>query len=46
MATVLVYCAIPSLIILALGKAVVGLRASEETEREGLDLATHGEIVQ
>jgi Amt family ammonium transporter len=26
--------------------AVVGLRVSEEVERDGLDLALHGEIVQ
>jgi Amt family ammonium transporter len=24
----------------------VGLRVSEDTEREGLDLALHGEVVQ
>jgi ammonia channel protein AmtB len=25
---------------------VIGLRVSEEVEREGLDLALHGEVVQ
>jgi Amt family ammonium transporter len=27
-------------------KMFVGLRVSEDTEREGLDLALHGEVVQ
>jgi Amt family ammonium transporter len=27
-------------------KVFVGLRVSEDTEREGLDLALHGEVVQ
>jgi len=34
------------LIILAVVKMFVGLRVSQDTEREGLDLALHGEIVQ
>ena len=45
-ATVLVYDAVASLIILGVVKALVGLRVTEETEREGLDLALHGEAVQ
>ena len=45
-ATVFVYDAVVSLIILFVIKMVVGLRVSEETEREGLDLALHGEVVQ
>ena len=40
------YCAIASLIILAVVRIFVGLRVTEETEREGLDLALHGEAVQ
>jgi Amt family ammonium transporter len=43
---VIVYDAIVSLIILWLVNAMVGLRVSEEIEREGLDLALHGEAVQ
>jgi len=45
-ATVFVYDAVVSLIILFLVKMFVGLRVSEDTEREGLDLALHGEVVQ
>ena len=29
-----------------IGDLVIGLRVSEEVEREGLDLALHGEVVQ
>jgi len=43
--TVFVYDAVVSLIILTVVKALVGLRVSEDTEREGLDLALHGEVV-
>jgi ammonium transporter, Amt family len=43
---VFVYDAVVSLIILFVIKMFVGLRVSEDTEREGLDLALHGEIVQ
>jgi len=45
-ATVFVYDAVVSLIILMIVKVFVGLRVSESTEREGLDLALHGEVVQ
>jgi Amt family ammonium transporter len=45
-ATVFVYDAVASLIILFVVKALVGLRVTEDTEREGLDLALHGEVVQ
>jgi ammonium transporter, Amt family len=45
-ATVFVYDAVVSLIILFVLKMLVGLRVSEEIEREGLDLALHGEVVQ
>jgi Amt family ammonium transporter len=45
-ATVVVYDAIVTLIILAIIKATIGLRVSDEVERDGLDYALHGEIVQ
>ena len=37
---------IVTLIILKIVDLVIGLRVSEEVEREGLDLALHGEVVQ
>jgi Amt family ammonium transporter len=43
---VFVYDAVVSLIILQIINAVIGLRVSPEVEREGLDLALHGETVQ
>ena len=43
---VVVYDAIASVIILAIIKMVIGLKVSDEIEREGLDLALHGEVVQ
>jgi Amt family ammonium transporter len=43
---VIVYCAVVSLIILKIVDIMIGLRVSEEIEREGLDLALHGETVQ
>jgi Amt family ammonium transporter len=45
-AIVFVYDAIVSLIILKVIDVVIGLRVDEETEREGLDFALHGESVQ
>src|SRR6267142_693044 len=45
-ATVFVYDAVVSLIILFVVKIFVGLRVTEDIEREGLDLALHGEVVQ
>jgi ammonium transporter, Amt family len=42
----LIYDAIATLIILFVINAVIGLRVSEEVERDGLDLALHGETVQ
>jgi ammonium transporter, Amt family len=45
-AIVLVYDAIISLIILKVIDVIIGLRVDEETEREGLDFALHGETVQ
>jgi Amt family ammonium transporter len=41
-----VYDAIASLILLKLVDLVIGLRVDVDTEREGLDLAIHGEVVQ
>ena len=45
-AAVFVYDAIVTLIILWLVNLVIGLRVTEDVEREGLDLALHGETVQ
>jgi ammonium transporter, Amt family len=44
--TVIVYDAVVSLIILKLVDIFIGLRVVEDVEREGLDLALHGEVVQ
>jgi Amt family ammonium transporter len=43
---VLAYDVIVTLIILWIVDMVIGLRVSEDVEREGLDLALHGETVQ
>jgi Amt family ammonium transporter len=43
---VFVYDVVVTLIILKLVDMTIGLRVSEEVEREGLDLALHGETVQ
>jgi len=43
---IFVYDAIVSLIILKIIDIVIGLRVDEEIERDGLDLALHGETVQ
>jgi Amt family ammonium transporter len=40
-----VYCAIASAIILKIVDVIVGLRVSEDVERDGLDLSLHGEVV-
>jgi Amt family ammonium transporter len=45
-AVVFVYDAVVSLIILSVIKMFVGLRVTQDTERDGLDLALHGEVVQ
>ncbi|MGK9167797.1 ammonium transporter [Inquilinus limosus] len=42
----LIWSALVTLVLLVLIKAVMGLRVSEEAERDGLDLALHGEAVQ
>ena len=44
--TVVVYDAIVSLIILKVIDIAIGLRVTDEVERDGLDLALHGEVVQ
>ena len=43
---VFVYGLVVSLIILKIVDMVIGLRVSQDVEREGLDLALHGETVQ
>jgi Amt family ammonium transporter len=43
---VIVYDVVVSLIILKIIDAVIGLRVDVEIERDGLDLALHGEMVQ
>jgi Amt family ammonium transporter len=45
-AIVIVYDAIVSLIILKIIDVTIGLRVSADIEREGLDIALHGEAVQ
>jgi len=45
-ACTIVYDAIASLILLKLVDLVIGLRVDADTEREGLDLAIHGEVIQ
>ena len=42
----IVYDAVVSFIILKVVDMVIGLRVSEDEEREGLDLSLHGEVVQ
>jgi Amt family ammonium transporter len=44
-AVTIVYCGIVSLIILKVVDAIVGLRVSEEVERDGLDIGLHGESI-
>jgi Amt family ammonium transporter len=44
--TVVVWDAVVSLIILKVIDLTIGLRVSADVERDGLDLALHGEIVQ
>jgi Amt family ammonium transporter len=44
--TVVVYDAVLSLIILKVIDLTIGLRVSDEVERDGLDLALHGEVIQ
>jgi Amt family ammonium transporter len=44
-AATLVYSGLGTLVLLYLTNALVGLRVSEEEEREGLDLVLHGEQI-
>jgi ammonium transporter, Amt family len=44
--TVIVYDGVVSFIILKIIDVVIGLRVTDEVERDGLDLALHGEVVQ
>jgi Amt family ammonium transporter len=44
-AATVIYCAIVTFIILMVIKMVIGLRVTEEAERDGLDIALHGEVV-
>ena len=44
--TVIIYDGVVSFIILKVIDMVIGLRVSDDVERDGLDLALHGEIVQ
>jgi len=44
-AATVVYDAIATFIILMIIKMVIGLRVTEETERDGLDISLHGEVV-
>ena len=45
-AIVFVYDVIVTLILLKIVDIFIGLRVSDEVEREGLDLALHGETIQ
>jgi len=38
-----IYCAVVSVVIVMIVKATTGLRVALDQEREGLDLASHGE---
>jgi ammonium transporter, Amt family len=44
-AVTLIYCAIATLIILKVIDLIIGLRVKPEVERDGLDLALHGETI-
>ena len=42
-AVTIVWCGVVSFVLYKLVDMIVGLRVAPETEREGLDLAEHGE---
>ncbi|MCX7631113.1 MAG: ammonium transporter [Geminicoccaceae bacterium] len=42
----IVWCAVATFVIAMIVKAITGLRVDRDSEREGLDLALHGEAVQ
>ena len=44
-ASTIVYSGVMTLILLMVAKALVGLRVTEEEEREGLDIVLHGEQI-
>jgi ammonium transporter, Amt family len=44
-AATIVWCGIASLVILKVVDAIIGLRVEPDVERDGLDLALHGEVV-
>jgi Amt family ammonium transporter len=44
--TVFTYDVIVTLILLKIVDIFIGLRVTDEVEREGLDLALHGETIQ
>jgi Amt family ammonium transporter len=39
------YCAVVTFLILLVLKYTIGIRVSEDVEREGLDINLHGEMV-
>jgi Amt family ammonium transporter len=41
----IVYCGVGTFIVLKVIDLIIGLRVSEEIERDGLDLSLHGEVV-
>jgi Amt family ammonium transporter len=45
-AATIVWCAIGTWVVLKAVDAIVGLRVDAEIERDGMDLALHGEVVQ
>jgi len=45
-AVTIIYCGIVSFVILKVLDVIMGLRVAEEAERDGLDLALHGETIQ
>ena len=44
-AATVIYCAVVTFVILMVIKMVIGLRVSEEVERDGLDINLHGEVI-
>jgi Amt family ammonium transporter len=45
-AVTVIYCGIVSFVILKVLDVIMGLRVADEAERDGLDLALHGETIQ
>ena len=45
-AATIIWCAVASFIILKVIDMVIGLRVSEEVERDGLDGGLHGETIE